>query len=162
MKGKFIILSLCLLHNSLFAQKQKADSLLQLLKTETKDTAKVKLLWKLASTMGVYSPDTALIYAQKSLLLATEIKYAEGQSKAIGVLANTFRKMGNYSKALEYNFRKLPIAENFGFTPNAFAACSMMSKPVKAGAAVGKCQTKLWSARGSVPRIANAFAMSGT
>ena len=111
MKGKFIIFSLFLLHSCLFAQKQKADSILQLLKTETKDTSKVKLLWKLASTMGVYSPDTALVYAQKSLLLATEIKYTEGQSKAIGVLANTFRKMGNYSKALEYNFRKLPIAE---------------------------------------------------
>lgn len=106
----FFLLSL-LLPNCLLAQKQKADSLLNLLNAEKQDTNRVKLMWRLASVMSVYSPDTALVYAQKSLNLATEIKYSDGQSKAMGVLASTFRKLGNYSRALEYNFRKLQLAE---------------------------------------------------
>ncbi|HNG63714.1 MAG TPA: tetratricopeptide repeat protein, partial [Ferruginibacter sp.] len=106
----FFLLSL-LLPNCLLAQKQKADSLMNLLNAEKQDTNRVKLMWRLASVMSVYSPDTALVYAQKSLNLATEIKYSDGQSKAMGVLASSFRKLGNYSRALEYNFRKLQLAE---------------------------------------------------
>lgn len=95
----------------LFAQKQKADSLFNALKTEKKDTAKVKLLWELANVMSVYKPDSALIYAHQALTLATEKKYPAGESKALGILAITFRKMGNYTMALDYNLKKLKIAE---------------------------------------------------
>ncbi len=107
----FLFLLSLLLSNCLSAQKQKADSLMNLLNAEKQDTNRVKLMWRLASVMSVYSPDTALVYAQKSLNLATEIKYSDGQSKAMGVLASSFRKLGNYSRALEYNFRKLQLAE---------------------------------------------------
>ena len=107
----FLFLLSLLLSNCLSAQKQKADSLMNLLNVEKQDTNRVKLMWRLASVMSVYSPDTALVYAQKSLNLATEIKYSDGQSKAMGVLASSFRKLGNYSRALEYNFRKLQLAE---------------------------------------------------
>ncbi len=108
---KLTFLTLFIFPGVLCAQKQKADSLLALLHTEKQDTSRVKMMWKIASMMSVYSPDTALVYAQKALNLANEIKYTDGQSKAMGVLASTFRKLGNYSRALEYNFRKLPIAE---------------------------------------------------
>lgn len=107
----FLFLLSVLISNCLSAQKQKADSLMNLLNAEKQDTNRVKLMWRLASVMSVYSPDTALVYAQKSLNLATEIKYSDGQSKAMGVLASSFRKLGNYSRALEYNFRKLQLAE---------------------------------------------------
>lgn len=110
-RTKLLLLLVISLPIGLYAQKQKADSLQLLLQTEKTDTARVKLMWRLASVMSVYSPDTALVYAQKALNLANEIKYIDGQSKAMGVLASTFRKLGNYSRALEYNFRKLPIAE---------------------------------------------------
>ena len=105
------LLFILFLPGMLCAQKQKADSLVAQLQAEKLDTSKVKLMWRIASVMSVYSPDTALVFAQKALNLATEIKYTDGQSKAMGVLASTFRKMGNYSRALEYNFKKLPIAE---------------------------------------------------
>lgn len=110
-RTKLLFLLFLSLPYTLLAQRQKADSLLLLLQTEKTDTARVKLMWRLASVISVFSPDTALVYAQKSLNLANEIKYADGQSKAMGVMATTFRKMGNYSQALEYNFRKLPITE---------------------------------------------------
>ncbi|HNK29258.1 MAG TPA: hypothetical protein PKG65_10060, partial [Ferruginibacter sp.] len=65
----FLFLLSLLLSNCLSAQKQKADSLMNLLNAEKQDTNRVKLMWRLASVMSVYSPDTALVYAQKSLNL---------------------------------------------------------------------------------------------
>ena len=65
-------------------------------------------MWRLASVM-MFTVDTALVYAQKSLNLATEIKYSDGNPKPWSVLASSFRKLGNYSRALEYNFRKLQL-----------------------------------------------------
>jgi tetratricopeptide (TPR) repeat protein len=93
------------------AQKHKADSLGKLLLKEKKDSNKVKLMWQLASFVNIYNPDTALILSQKALYLAKEIRYVEGQSRSMGVLANTFFKMGNYPRALELYFQKLQLEE---------------------------------------------------
>lgn len=95
----------------LLAQKQKADSLIHLLSVEKLDTVKVKLMWQLSGIINAYDPASALIYAQNALNLSTTIKYTEGQSKSLGALANTFSKMGNYPKALEFNLRKLKLEE---------------------------------------------------
>lgn len=112
MVRKFIlILSLFLFSKELMAQKQKADSLFNLLKKENADTTKVKLMWELAGVINVYDPEEALVLSQKALDLATDIKYTEGQSKALGAMANSFTKMGNFPKALEYNLRKLKLEE---------------------------------------------------
>ncbi|MEO6252658.1 MAG: tetratricopeptide repeat protein [Ferruginibacter sp.] len=105
-----VIIFLCL-PVSLAGQKQKADSLLNLLSMERTDTGKVKLMWQAAGVINVYDPESALSYAQKALALATDLKYTEGQSKSLGALANTFSKMGNHSKALELNLRKLKLEE---------------------------------------------------
>lgn len=93
------------------AQKQKADSLSLLLKTELKDTTRVKLMWQMAGAIGVYNPDSALKLSFKALSLARSIDYIEGESRSIGVLANTFLKIGNYSRALELNIEKLKLEE---------------------------------------------------
>ncbi len=95
----------------LLAQKQKADSLYKLLVLQKQDTARVKILWQLADEMNGFSPDSAIIFAQKALFLSKELNYKPGQSKAFGALAISFRKIGNYSKALEYNLLKLKLAE---------------------------------------------------
>lgn len=124
MRWKLILLMLFLLPAGLLAQKQKADSLTNLLTIEKSDTGKVKLMWQLASVMNVYDPTSALLYAQKSLNLSTAIKYTEGQSKSLGALANTYRKMGNYTKALELNLRKLKLEEK-GNNPRNLAMVLM-------------------------------------
>ncbi len=111
MNVKFILLPLCLIYTGLFAQKQKADSLTNLLATEKTDTGKVKLMWQLAGVINVYEPERALFLSQRALTLANTIQYAEGESKALGALANTLIIMGNYPKALEYNLRKLQLEE---------------------------------------------------
>jgi len=106
----FIVVFL-LVQNSLQAQKQKADSLANRLTLERTDTGKVKLMWELAGLLNVYDPERALLLAQQGLSLSTRIKYAEGESKSLGALANTFLILGNYPKALEFNLRKLKLEE---------------------------------------------------
>jgi len=94
-----------------FSQKAKADSLARLLVTEKEDTNRVTLMWRLASAASVYDPDTALTLSFQALSLAKKIKYTEGESRATGILANTFMKIGNYPRALELNIEKLKIEE---------------------------------------------------
>ncbi|HEX2683440.1 MAG TPA: tetratricopeptide repeat protein, partial [Ferruginibacter sp.] len=106
-----ILIIFLFLSIGVFAQKQKADSLVILLNNERTDTGKVKLMWNLAGVINVYDPESAVLYAQKALALSTKLGYIEGQSKSLGALANTFIKTGNYTKALELNLRKLKLEE---------------------------------------------------
>lgn len=109
---KIIVSGLCfLLTASVTAQKPRADSLTRLLETERKDSSRVKLMWQIASATSVYNPDTALIIAYQSLSLARNIHYPEGESRATGILANIFMRIGNYPRALELNIEKLKIEE---------------------------------------------------
>jgi tetratricopeptide (TPR) repeat protein len=95
----------------IFSQKSKADSLANLLKKETVDTNRVKLMWQLADTLNTYNPDTAILLLQNALYLARRINYVEGQSRSMGILANTFMYIGNYPRALELNLQKLQLEE---------------------------------------------------
>jgi tetratricopeptide (TPR) repeat protein len=106
-----LLLFLCLIHACAFAQKQKADSLARLLAVEKTDTGKVKLMWQQAGVINVYNPDSALVISQQALVLATQIKYIEGQSRALGTMAYIFNILGNYPKALELNLRRLALEE---------------------------------------------------
>jgi tetratricopeptide (TPR) repeat protein len=109
---KYILLSgLCILQLTVFAQKNKADSLQVLLAVEKKDSNKVTILWNMAVASYAYNPDTALSYAQRALFLARKIKYTEGESRSLGIIANSFLKIGNYPKALEFYLDKLKIEE---------------------------------------------------
>ena len=93
------------------AQKVKADSLSALLAMEKTDTARVTLMWQVADAVSNYDPTKALALSRQSLFLSTKIKFKEGQSRSLGVLANTFINIGNYPRALEYNFEKLKLDE---------------------------------------------------
>jgi tetratricopeptide (TPR) repeat protein len=94
-----------------FSQKQKADSIIQLLVVEKTDSIRVKLLWNLANIIYRSNPDTALKVGQEALSLARSIKYTEGESRSLGVIASTFSKIGNYPRALDFNLQKLKIEE---------------------------------------------------
>lgn len=104
----------------LFAQRQKADSLANLLAIEKTDTAKVKMIWQLAALISFYDPERALLLSQEGLLLSTKIKYTQGQSKCLGEMAIAFNYLGNYPKALELNLRKLKLEEK-GNNPHNLA-----------------------------------------
>ncbi len=105
------IILLLFLSKGLFAQKNVADSLSQLLLIEKTDTGKVKLMWSIGSAMSSYKPEDALAISQKAVYLAKKISYDEGLSRSLGVLANTFTNIGNYPRSLEYNLEKLKLEE---------------------------------------------------
>lgn len=110
-KGCCIFIMFTISSAGLHAQKSKADSLKQLLAIETIDSHKVKLMWELANVLSISKPDTALLFSQQALYLAKSTKDIEGQSRSLGVLANTFSKIGNYNRALELNIEKLQLEE---------------------------------------------------
>ncbi|MGH2553916.1 MAG: tetratricopeptide repeat protein, partial [Chitinophagaceae bacterium] len=58
-----------------------------------------------------YNPDSAIQISQNALYLARKIKYLEGESRSLGILANSFMKIGNYPLALELNIQKLKLEE---------------------------------------------------
>lgn len=102
---------LLLLPRTSNAQKARADSLSRLLTDEQTDTGRITLLWQLASATSSYKPDTALTIGFEALSLARKENYLEGESRATGILANVFMRIGNYPKALELNIEKLKLEE---------------------------------------------------
>jgi tetratricopeptide (TPR) repeat protein len=109
-KYLFTILFL-LLVTAAFSQKTIADSLRKSLTAVATDTGRVSVMWNLANAMNKYDPDSALIISQEALYLAQKIGYKEGESKSIGILGNTFLKIGNYTRALELYIQKLKLEE---------------------------------------------------
>lgn len=110
--GKILLLGLLIsisTHGN--AQRQKADSIKILLGKETVDSNRVTLMWQMAAATYLFNPDTALVEAQEALALARNIGFQEGESRSLGVIANTFLRLGNYPRAMEYNLKKLKLEE---------------------------------------------------
>lgn len=93
------------------AQKDKADSLSRLLASTKEDSLRANILWQIADAASNYDPTVALTTSRQALSLSKKIKYEEGISRSLGVLANTFVNIGNYPKALDYYFQKLKLEE---------------------------------------------------
>ena len=111
LKNFLFIISLLLFTTIGYSQKSEAERFSNLLKTETTDTGRVRLMWNLAYAMNKYDPDSALTIAQDALYLAKKIDDQEGESRSLGVVAGTFMKIGNYPRALEFNIQKLKLEE---------------------------------------------------
>ena len=111
MKKYFFLILQFLFTALLYAQKQKADSLSQLLAVEKIDTNKIIYMWQKASYQHSYAPDSAILIAQKGLLLSKQINYVEGESRSLGQMANGFLRLGNNARALEYYIKKLKLEE---------------------------------------------------
>ena len=112
-RARFIILLAAFLHGFVVpAQKPVVDSIRTLLSREKIDSNKVTLLWNLANAYNAFNPDSALLLSQKALTLARKIKFIEGESRSMGILANSFKQIGNYPKALEFYLLKLKLEEN--------------------------------------------------
>jgi hypothetical protein len=105
----FLISLICI--SSLSAQTPVADSLNKLLQTEKIDSNKVRLMWQYADEINNSDPEKSILISQQAVYLAKSIKYTEGLSRSLGVLANGFINIGNYPLALDYNLQKLKIEE---------------------------------------------------
>ena len=96
------------------AQSKVIDSLQKLLKTETKDTSRVKLLLGLSFAYHNSKPDTALLLAQQALSLSKKEGYTFGEDESLDMLGNVFVSSGNYPKSLEAYLQALKKAESIG------------------------------------------------
>lgn len=94
-----------------YAQSPKIDSLNKLLSKEKMDSNRVSLLWQLAEQYQPIKPDTALQLAQQGVLLAQRIKFTEGESRSLSMLATSQYLLGNYPNALNNYMQKLRLEE---------------------------------------------------
>ena len=104
-------LILFFLFSNVFSQSAKTDSLRKLLQTETIDSNRVTLLWKLAEQYQFFKPDTTIQLAQQAQLLASRIKFTEGESHAFAIMATGQYLLGNYTASLNNYMQKLKIEE---------------------------------------------------
>ena len=118
----FLFLSHCAICG--YTQVNKTDSLSRLLASEKTDTNRVTLLWRLAERYNSINPDTALKLSQQALLLARRIRYTEGESRSLAILATAQYLLGNYPKALNNYMLKLKIEEKRNSPRNYVSALS--------------------------------------
>ena len=105
------LLILLFLFSDVFSQSTKTDSIRKLLQTETIDSNRVTLLWKLAEQYQFFKPDTTIQLAQQAQLLASRIKFIEGESRSFAVMATGQYLLGNYTASLNNYMQKLKIEE---------------------------------------------------
>jgi tetratricopeptide (TPR) repeat protein len=100
------------------AQLKQTDSLKHQLRIARHDTIRVLIFAELAEAYRYRIPDSALIYGQRSLSLARQIKFSKGEVNALLSISVVMRELGNFPKALETGLKALQIAQddhyNFG------------------------------------------------
>lgn len=121
MRWKLILLILFILPCGLLAQKQFVDSLYTELEKEKADTNKVNLMCDIGFELRANDPAKAFIITNQALLLSKQIKYSNGQARALGTMAIIFRIVGNFPRALEFNLQRLKLVEKTN-DPGKFAS----------------------------------------
>ncbi|NOU19579.1 MAG: tetratricopeptide repeat protein [Bacteroidales bacterium] len=122
LKGRYIvlftsfILSFSLLYSSIsYSQKLATiDSLLKLL-DKTKDSSKVAILRQLSWEYRSIDTSKAISFGKASLNEAIRLNLKYEQTDIMGRLGVYKRNQGNYSKAMDYYFKSLEIAQKNNF-----------------------------------------------
>ncbi len=116
MKIFLALVFLALTVSSVLAQKlpglQQINSLKHQFTIVTQDTSRVLILAKLAEAYRYTAPDSALLYGQRSLSLARQIKFPKGEVNALLSISFVLRELGDFPKALETGLKALKIAED--------------------------------------------------
>ena len=77
------------------------------------DSSRVLMMAYLSLHYGIWNPDSSIIYGQKALALAKQIKYTKGEINALIGLARA--SMGDPNNALQYGLEALRKAEENNF-----------------------------------------------
>ena len=89
---------------------QTLDSLKRALITNPNDTNKVEAYVNIAYSYQWSDPDSALLYAMPGLALAKKLDFERGEYELILPITEALSLKGNYSKALEFRFRSIELA----------------------------------------------------
>jgi tetratricopeptide (TPR) repeat protein len=107
-----ILISVIPLGYKAFAQQNKIDSLLTLLKTVPEDTNKVMHLYRVCNEYRNISEfDNGLVYGKQALELAQNLGFKKGIANAYNNIGIIYEHIGNYPEALKNHFAALKIRE---------------------------------------------------
>lgn len=96
--------------NDLQAQRNKIDSLLQLL-PQKKDSGRIKVILNLANSYRRVSLDSAIYYASQALEESRRIKHLKYEFNAVYKLGDYYRELGDFNSSLKYLDLSLKMAE---------------------------------------------------
>ena len=92
------------------------DSIMQKLAISTEDTTRVHLLNDMCNYFKFDKPDSALYYGYEAISLSRQIKFPEGEVRAMHNIALSQNILGNISKGLQFIFQGLKIADKNNLT----------------------------------------------
>jgi serine phosphatase RsbU (regulator of sigma subunit) len=121
-----IIIAVLFFSGTLFSQNRKADSLLQLIKTQKEDTNKVNTLFQLTRVARRSDPGKALEYIKEGLTLSEKLGFKRGVFKFHNIRGNILSVTGNNDSALASYHTALNIATDI----NEKAALSMINNNI--------------------------------
>src|SRR5690349_7437743 len=100
MKRAFLILFIVACANA-GRGELSIDSLKTVLSTTSNDTLKLSCAGNLADAYSEISPDSALVYAERELLLAKKLGFRLNECYALNHIGYSLMNLGNYPKSLE-------------------------------------------------------------
>lgn len=110
-------LLLFVLYNSVGAQIPKADSLVQVLQSLSKDTLYVNVLNLISAELADKNADRSLEYAIQAQNLSTRIKYIKGLGESLNNSGWAYYRKGDYSKGFDFALQALRINDSISNLP---------------------------------------------
>lgn len=111
---RYFIFTLLLNAFLIDAYSQRADSLVALLSTSSKDTARVLLLNQLSSAYREVDSNIALTYAEQAEALADSLGYKKGMGDVLENIGWIYYRKGILSKAYRKSIDALKINQDLG------------------------------------------------
>jgi len=96
-------------------QQATIDSLKNELSMSKIDTSNVLSMVELVNQYKYSNADSALLYAQKALVLSRKIKFHEGEFRSLFIMGFALSLASNHSRALELELKALRISEKYNF-----------------------------------------------
>ena len=109
---KYYVFILILVVNFCFAKQSKIDSLITLSNTTTEDSIKVIVSNQLSELLRYQNPDTALLFANKALILSQKNNWKEDEARALISVGTVHWQQGDYVSALDFYEKVLLVLEN--------------------------------------------------
>ena len=106
------------LHLSLFAQRQRIDSLLGAWSKGLHDTMDMRVSYQLGKDYLHISGDSSMWFANRALRLTIKYKDEDRQANCYAILGANEKNRGNYERALDYHLKAMRIKENEDDTPS--------------------------------------------
>ena len=133
MQQKFFILFLLVASEFVPAQAQNnyIDSLRSVFANEKNDSARVVVLCRISNEYYLYNPDSAMLYAQQGLELATRKGLKKGQAQSVRLIGSTFFSISDFPNALEAYLLSLRFSEEINDQEGIAASNNNMAEVYK-------------------------------